>query len=215
MVIAIGNAKGGTGKSTLLLLLASYLSKKTQKVFLISMEEKGTLSLLFERSKILEHELPWEYFTCDLSRATLLISRLAQEKGAIILLEFPSQLYDENMVHLFAASDLLICPFCYDSPTLNASIYFACLARRIKKDIPLLFLPNRVISNPGYEFREETDQVLRQIAPVSPCIFEHIGFQRISSMSLDRALLKRCAALLDLIYSQYLPLNADTSIHKP
>ena len=215
MVIAIGNAKGGTGKSTLLLLLACYLSEKKEKVFLISMEEKGTLSLLFERSKILEHELPMEYFTCDLSHARLLISRLAEEKGAIILLELPSLLYDENMVHLFAAPDLLICPFSYDTPTLNASIYFVCFARRIKKGIPLLFLPNRVISNASYEFREETDQVLRQIAPVSPCIFEHIGFQRISSMSVDARLLKRCAPLLDLIYSQYLPLRVNTSIHKP
>jgi len=205
MVIAMGNTKAGTGKSALLLLLAHHLCLKTEKVFLIELKENGSLGQFYERSKILEHRLPFEYFSCAPDQLPLLLSKLSEEEGACILLEFPPEGYDEHIVPLFLATDLLIVPFCYDAPTLHSTIYFACLALRIKKDISLLFLPNRLMTGAVYPFREETDRVLRQIAPVSAGIAEHIGFQRVSSMGLDKGLMRKCSAVLDLIYGNYLP----------
>jgi chromosome partitioning protein len=211
MFIGIGNSKGGTGKSTVLLLLASYLaSKEKKKVFVIEIEEQGALRLFFERSQLLEHQLSFEYFNCSLSRMPLLLSRLSAEKQAYILIEFPSVTIDERLADLIGRMDMLICPFCYDSPTLKATVYFASLARRIKSPLALLFIPNRIITNGFYRLKEEADQVLRQIGPVSPCIAAHIGFQHISSMQLDPALTGRCGAVLELICSQYLPAKKDT-----
>jgi len=205
MVIAFGNTKAGTGKSSLLLLLASYLSSLHRRVYLIEVGDNGALNQFHQRSKILEHSLPFEYFACGLSGANLLISRLSAEAETFILVEFPSEGYNEDIVPLFLAADLLVIPFCYDVPTLHSSVYFACLSRRIKKGISLLFLPNRVSSRAAHDLREETDRVLRQIAPVCAGITEHIGFQRISSMSLGAAFLKRSLPVLDLIYHHYLP----------
>jgi len=204
MVIAMGNTKAGTGKSALLLLLAHYLCLKKEKVFLIALKKNGSLDQFYERSKILEHQLPFEYFTCAPVQLPLLVSKLNEEGEAYILVEFPPEGYDEHTVPLFLAIDLLMIPFCYDGPTLHSSIYFACLALRIKKEICLLFLPNRVMTGGNYPFRAETDRVLRQIGPVSPGVAEHIGFQRVSSMGLDKGLIKRCSAVLDVIYSNYL-----------
>lgn len=207
MVIAFANAKGGTGKSTLLLLLANFLCTKDKKVIIIETQQNGSLGLLSDRSRILEHRLPFEYFSSDLARSALLISRLGEEKDNLILIELPSQGYDEKIMPLLLSSALIICPFCYDGPTLMSTIYFACFARRIKEKIPLLFLPNRIPAKAAYEFKEETDQVLRQIAPVSPGISEHVGFQRVSSMKMDKPLLKKCSAALELIYTNYLQLQ--------
>ncbi len=205
MVIAFGNIKPGTGKSTLLLLLANYLaSKEKRKIYLVDMQTEGALGLLFERSLILEHELPFEYFHCDLDHFALLFARLASDLDAYILIELSSSMHDEQILNVFSELQILICPFCYDSPTLNSSIYFASLARRIKPHLKILFLPNRIISSAAYEFKPEIDALLRQIAPLCPGIGEHIGFQRISSLQLQPALIDRYCATLDLIYSLYL-----------
>jgi len=205
MVIAFGNIKGGTGKSTLLLLLASYLARaEKKKVFIIEMQETGALGLLFNKSKLLEHELPFEYFSCDLSRFGLLSSRLKLETDCDILIELSTSIHDERILSVFGCFDILICPFCYDSPTVNSTIYFANLARRIRPGLAILFLPNRIIPTAFYEFRAEIDQVLRQMAPVSTAISEHIGFQRISSMNLPQELILRCEATLELIFYQYI-----------
>jgi len=205
MVIAFGNIKPGTGKSTLLLLLANYLaSKGKKKIYLVDMQTEGALGLLFERSRMLEHQLPFEYFHCDLERFTLLFARLASEKDAYILIELPSSMHDERILSVFSELQILICPFCYDSPTLNSTIYFASLARRIKPQLTILFLPNRIISSAAYEFKQEIDELLRQISPLCPGVGEHIGFQRISSLQLQPALIGRYCATLDLIYSLYL-----------
>ena len=204
MVIAFGNVKPGTGKSTLLLLLANYLaSKGKKKIYLVDMQTEGALGLLFERSRILEHQLPFEYFHCDLDHFALLFARLASV-DAYILIELSSSMHDERILSVFSELQILICPFCYDSPTLNSSIYFASLARRIKQHLEILFLPNRIVSSAAYEFKPEIDGLLRQIAPLCPGIGEHIGFQRISSLQLPPALIDRSCATLDLIYSLYL-----------
>lgn len=209
MVIAFGNIKPGTGKSTLLLLLASYLAgKEKKKIYLIDMQAGGTLGLLFERSAILEHQLPFEYYHCDLSHFELLYARLGAKDDAYILIELPSSMHDERIMGVFSKLDLLFCPFCYDRPTLNSTIYFASLAKRIKTGISLVFLPNRIVSSAGYEFKQEIDALLRQISPLSTGIGEHIGFQRISSLQLDSQLIERYCATLDLIYSLYLTKQA-------
>ena len=209
MVIAFGNIKPGTGKSTLLLLLASYLAgKEKKKIYLIDMQAGGTLGLLFERSAILEHQLPFEYYHCDLSHFELLYARLGAKDDAYILIELPSSMHDERIMGVFSKLDLLFCPFCYDRPTLNSSIYFASLTKRIKTGISLVFLPNRIVSSAAYEFKQEIDALLRQISPLSTGIGEHIGFQRISSLQLDSQLIERYCATLDLIYSLYLTKQA-------
>lgn len=209
MVIAFGNIKPGTGKSTLLLLLASYLaSKEKKKIYLIDMQADGTLGLLFERSIILEHQLPFEYYHCDLAHFELLNARLAAEDDAYVFIELPSSMHDERILGVFSKLDLLFCPFCYDRPTLNSTIYFASLAKRIKTDLSLVFLPNRIVSSAGYEFKQEIDSLLRQISPLSTGIGEHIGFQRISSLQLEPRLIERYCATLDLIYSLYLTKQA-------
>jgi len=205
MVIAFGNAKPGTGKSTLLLLLATYLSgKEKRKIYLLDMQAGGMLGLLFERSVILEHQLPFEYFYCDLVHFELLYARLGAASDAYILVELPSTMHDERIQSVFSKLDILFCPFCYDRATLNSTIYFASLARRIKTGLSLVFLPNRILGSAAYEFKREIDALLRQIASLSTGIGEHIGFQRISSLQLEPRLLGRYSATLDLIYSLYL-----------
>ncbi|WP_316824749.1 hypothetical protein [Pedobacter miscanthi] len=205
MVIGIGNTKAGTGKSTLALLLASYLAEKQKmSVYLSGREDRWTLGWFGERSALLEHAPPFEYLPCEIRLMGALREKLGAGNDSYILIDLPSDLQHTELIAVIAGLELLICPFCYDGPTLNASIYFASLALRIRPSLRLLFVPNRIIQGAGYPLKEQADKVLRQIGSLSTAIPSLIGFQRISSMLLPAGLLESCGATLDLIHSQYL-----------
>jgi len=205
MVIGIGNAKAGTGKSALALLLASYLAKKQKmSVYLSGREDRWTLGWLGERSSLLEHTLPFQYLPCEIGLLGALREKLGAGNNSCMLIELPSDLQHTELIEAISGLELLICPFCYDGPTLNASIYFASLALRIRPSLPLLFVPNRIIQGASYPLKEQADKVLRQIGSLSTPIPSLIGFQRISSLLLPAGLVESCSATLDLIHSQYL-----------
>ncbi|SER30829.1 hypothetical protein [Pedobacter rhizosphaerae] len=204
MIIGIGNCKGGSGSSVLSLLLAHYLAQQTQDSISLVSIAAGSLSLLHSRSTLLEHELPFEFLTCSFSHFKLLVDKLAENKSAWIILDFPPVGNDEKIIELILKADFICCPFSYDMDSVHNSLTFGSLCRRIQPEVKLLFVPNRVVANASYPLRDETERTIRQIAAVGPALSMHIGLQRLSSLQLPTGLLEKFSTSLQVIFENYL-----------
>jgi chromosome partitioning protein len=205
MNILIGNQKGGTGKSTLTLLLANYLAGiRHSKVTIIDLDAQHAISHKAERAKILENEPAYEVIPSDSGHAGLLLQGLSRQPGQLLLLDLPASMDDDGFIPVLQNADLLLCPFNYDEFTVQGTLLFAMVVGRINPETPLVFVPNRIRNNTQYETRQEVDQLLRRFGPVSAGITDRIEFQRLSTVNTPANLYPVIQSLLDWIYETYI-----------
>ena len=205
MVILIGNQKGGAGKSTLTLLFANYLTQVRQrKVTVIDMDYQQSLASKAEKAKILENEPLYEVVPADLKLFPSLHSALNRRSGETILIDLPGKMDDDGLLAVFAAADLVLCPFAYDEFSVDSTLLFSMVLRKINKKAPFIFIPNRIKNSVKYETKAEVEKVMQQFGIIAPGLADRVDFQRISTFQTPLILLPVVLPLLDLIYSQYL-----------
>lgn len=211
MLILLGNQKGGAGKSTLTLLLANYLTQiKKRKVTVLDMDYQQSLATKAQKAKILENEPLYEVVPADLKHFPSLHNALSNRSGEIILIDLPGKMDDDGLLPLFAACDLVLCPFAYDEFSVDSTLLFAMVLRKINDKAPFIFIPNRVKNTVKYETKTEIENVLRRFGVVAPSLADRVDFQRISTFQTPLILYPVVLPLLDLIYSQYLDWEEPT-----
>mgnify|MGYP003574981134 CR=1 FL=1 len=205
MVILIGNQKGGAGKSTLTLLFANYLTQvKKRKVTVLDMDYQQSISSKAEKAKILENEPLYEVVPADLKIFPSLNAALAGRQGEIILIDLPGKMDDDGLLPVFAAADVVVCPFAYDEFSVDSTVLFAMVLRKINERAPFIFIPNRIKNTVRYETRHEIEHVLQRFGVISGGIADRVDFQRISTFHTPLILMPVVLPVLDKIYKQYL-----------
>lgn len=205
MVILIGNQKGGAGKSTITLLFANYLTQvKKLKVTVLDMDYQQSISSKAEKAKILENEPLYEVVPADLKIFPSLHSSLTNRAGEIIIIDLPGKMDDDGLLPVFAAADVIICPFAYDEFSVDSTILFAMVLRKINKRAPFVFIPNRIKNTVKYETRSEVEKVLQRFGIIAPGLADRVDFQRISTFQTPLILMPVVLPILDQIYNQYL-----------
>ena len=205
MVIIIGNQKGGAGKSTLALLLANYLSQvRERKVTVLDMDYQQSLASKAEKARVLENDAPYEVVSAALETFPSLHRALGSAKGEMVLVDLPGKMDDNGLVPIFKAADAVLCPFSYDEFSVDSTVLFAMVLRKINPRAPLIFVPNRVKTTVRYETREEVERALANFGVVTPPLADRVDFQRIATGATPAILYPVALPVLDLVYDQYL-----------
>lgn len=205
MVILIGNQKGGAGKSTLALLLANYLTQvRGRKVTVLDMDYQQSLASKAEKAKVLENEAPYEIVPAGLEAFPSLHRALGSAKGEMVVIDLPGKMDDNGLVPIFQSADAVLCPFSYDEFSVDSTVLFAMVMRRINPRAPLVFVPNRVKTTVRYETREEVERALANFGVVTPPFADRVDFQRIATGATPAILYPVALPVLDLVYDQYL-----------
>lgn len=205
MIILIGNQKGGAGKSTLTLLLANYLTTvREHRVTILDMDYQQSLATKAEKAKILENKPLYDIMPMDLKQFPEMIQIIKKNPNEIAILDMPGKMDDDGLIPAIAAADFMLCPFAYDEFTVDSTVLFAMVVRRINNRAPLVFIPNRIKQTVKYETQAEVEKVIRGFGPITPSLPDRIDFQRITTFQTPLILYPVVLPALHLLYEQYL-----------
>ena len=118
-IVIFTNMKGGTGKTTLLELFASYAAE--QGIPLLVMDADPQLSLYKDRRDDLqdspEAQIPWNVRPMRLDDNVQAVITQAKAVPGIVLIDCPGNIDNPNLQYLFRAADVAVMPFKYDRRT--------------------------------------------------------------------------------------------------
>jgi len=208
MVIIIGNQKGGAGKSTLTVLLANYLTEiRGCNVTVLDMDYQQSIFQKFEKAKILENAEPYQVLDYSLQDFPKLAGTIKNNPKDIVLIDLPGRLDDDGLIKVFQAADVAICPFSYDEFSFESTVPFALVLKKIKPDVQVLFVPNRIKANVRYEIRDEVNEQLNQIGIVTSPIGDRIDFQRINTYQTPLAVQAVIMPVFEQIFCNHIQPN--------
>ncbi|WP_256009446.1 ParA family protein [Desertivirga xinjiangensis] len=205
MIILIGNQKGGAGKSTLTLLLANYLSQiRNRKVTVVDMDYQQSIAGKAEKEKESFQQPSYDVVPADLSHFPEMYRLMQSKPSELVLLDLPGKMDDDELIPIFHAAELIICPFSYDEFSVDSTVLFSMVIKKINSKPALVFIPNRLKPLVKYETKVEVDKLLQTFGAVTPAIPDRIDFQRITINHIPLGLAPVIMPILDLIYDQYL-----------
>lgn len=205
MIVLIGNQKGGAGKSTLSLLLANYLSLiRRREVTIMDMDYQQSLYAKAEKSKILDNMQLYEVVATGLPHFPSIRDLLVRDPARVVLIDLPGKLDDDGLMEVFKSADLVVCPFSYDEFTVESTLIFAMVLKKINGTAPIVFIPNKIKSNVKYETMDEIHRVLGKFGAVTDPVKDRIDFQRIDVFSIPLSIAGVIIPIFDAIYEQYL-----------
>jgi chromosome partitioning protein len=205
MTIIIGNQKGGAGKSTMTLVLSNYLTTaKKCPVTVIDLDYQQSIFQKYEKAKILENKEPYEVLSATLETFPILSKVLMKNSKDVVLIDLPGKLDDENLLAVFNAADLFICPFAYDEFTFESTILFTLLLRKVKPKIKMVFIPNRIKANAKFETMQQVNEQLSKFGIVTDILPDRVDFQRINTFQTPISLYPVIIPVFEKIYADHL-----------
>lgn len=205
MIIIIGNQKGGSGKSTLTLLLANYLTiAKKCKVTVIDMDYQQSIIQKYQKAKVLENVEPYEVIAMELEQYPDMAEVLMVNKKDIALIDLPGKLDDDGLLPVFRSADLVLCPFAYDEFSFESTILFSVVLRKISPQVPLVYVPNRIKANVKYETMADVDKQLTKFGVITQALPDRIDFQRTSTYETPLSVYPVIIPVFDKIFREYI-----------
>jgi len=168
------------------------------------MDYQQSISSKAEKAKILENEPLYDVVPAELKIFPSLHSSLTNRAGEIIIIDLPGKMDDDGLLPIFAAADVVICPFAYDEFSVDSTILFAMVLRKINGRAPFIFIPNRIKNTVKYETRSEIEKVIQRFGVIAPALADRVDFQRISTFQTPLILMPVVLPVLDHIYNQYI-----------
>ena len=202
MLILFANQKGGSGKSTLALLFANYLAMvKNKKVEVIDMDFQQSIYNKSQAAANLANPPLYEVVASELSGFKKLY-RPTNGEDKITICDLPGKIDDDNLVPIFQQSDLVLCPFSYDEFSVSSTIEFAFVLKAIRKNVRILFLPNRVKSTVKYITQKSVEEALNNFGRVTQPITDRIDFQRINTYETPASIIQVVYPLFEYIFNE-------------
>ncbi len=197
MIIVFGNQKGGVGKTTLCTLFANYIASMGKKTLVIDCDNQQTIS---EKRKADERKYPDARFPYNVQAFNIandenvfnLMQKLKGMKG-VILIDAPGNLAQQGLIHIFSQADYVVCPFQYETTSVNSTATFILFLERLKQNIPsmktkIFFVVNR--HDKRYGKKQElvlwsnTDKRLSVYGMVTPRIEVKADMQRYNTIEV-------------------------------
>lgn len=204
MLILFANQKGGSGKSTLALLFANYLAMvKNKKVEVIDMDFQQSIYNKSQAAANLANPPLYEVVASELSGFKQLY-RPTNGEDKITICDLPGKIDDDNLVPIFQQSDLVLCPFSYDEFSVSSTIEFAFVLKAIRKNVRILFLPNRVKATVKYITQKSVKEALNNFGQVTQPITDRIDFQRINTYETPASIIQIVYPLFEYIFNETL-----------
>lgn len=201
----IGNQKGGAGKSTLTLLLANYLvTVRKRSVTVLDLDYQQSLSSKAEKAKILENEPLYEVLPAGLEHFPSLLELLRKDPRQLVLVDLPGKMDDDGLIPVFEAAALVLCPFAYDEFSVDSTLLFSLVVRKINFTVPIVYIPNRVKGSVKYDTKSEVESALGQFGQVTLPLYDRIDFQRATTFHIPLTIAPVIIPVFDSIYRQHI-----------
>lgn len=193
------------------LLMAIYLTLiRERKVVILDMDYQQSLSSKAEKSAILDNTPLFEIVPAELSMFSSL-ETILKKKDEIVLIDLPGKMDDDGLLQVFKKADLVICPFGFDELSVDSTVLFAMVVKKINeindkgsRKQQLIFIPNRIKSQVKYETKVEVEKILSRFGDMTPYISERIDFQRLTVFEIPIKVAPVVIPVFDHIYEKYL-----------
>ena len=190
-IILFTNIKGGVGKTTLCGLFATYLAQ--QGIPVAVMDADIQQSLYRHRQRDLSdnptEKLPWQIQSINTSDDEMVESLMEKLKSipGWILIDCPGNVSDHALKYIYQAADVAIVPFGYDTDTVDATMLFCDLFKRVCP-AKMVFVPNNiVVSDERREQvkkdRDEAVKLLGNIGYVTPRIKHGVAVKSYNTLN--------------------------------
>ena len=213
-IITFANQKGGVGKTTLCTMFANYLVAKGKRTIVIDCDGQQTI---FEKRKA-DHKKykdlkePYKvqaFSIADPENVRNLMQNLRQMKGTV-LIDAPGNLAQQGLIPLFVQSDFVVCPYQYETTSINSTVTFLGFILQLKKRVQsmateILFVVNRHDKRYGTEREKklwaETDAQWSNYGKVMPKIEQRVEMQRYNTVELTVSQEEIVTPCFDSIYN--------------
>lgn len=183
-IIVISNGKGGTGKSTLCMQFANYLTSIGKAVAVLDADEGQTIVDLRE-VEVKQHPdtpLPWKVWNAA-ENAQAFVDRAKQMgEDTYVLVDCPGSL-NSNLLPFFRAADTIVIPFRYDDVVIMRTMKFVKILKMAQIEAKQLFLPNCIdvrVKNPNEEAIK--DMFRKSGGIMLPRVKQGVAVQRCSTL---------------------------------
>ena len=182
-IIVISNGKGGTGKSTLCMQFANYLTSIGKAVAVLDADEGQTIVDLRE-AEVKQHPgttLPWKVWNAA-DNAQAFVDRAKDMDDTYILVDCPGSL-NKNLLPFFKAADAIVIPFRYDDVVILRTMKFVKILKMASIEAKQLFLPNCIdirVKNPNEEAIK--DMFRKSGGIILPRVKQGVSIQRVSTL---------------------------------
>ena len=116
-----------------------------------------------------------------------------KEMNGVILIDAPGNLAQQGLIHIFSQADYVVCPFQYETTSVNSTATFILFLERLKKNFPdmkakTFFVVNR--HDKRYGKKQElvlwanTDKRLSVYGMVAPRIEVKADMQRYNTIEV-------------------------------
>ena len=217
-IITFANQKGGVGKTTLCTLFANYLVARGKRTIVIDCDGQQTI---FEKRKA-DHKKysdlkePYKvqaFNIADPENVKNLMLNLRQLNGTV-LIDAPGNLAQQGLIPLFVHSDYIVCPYQYETTSINSTVTFLGFILQLKKRVQsmatkIFFVVNRHDKRYGTEREKqlwaETDEGWSKFGIVTPKIEQRVEMQRYNTVSLMNTQETIVKPAFDCIYNEIYP----------
>ena len=182
-IIVIANGKGGTGKSTITVQFANYLTSIGKAVAVLDADEGQTVMDMraLELKNNPGTEAPWPVWKAT-QNAQAFMDRAKDMGDCYVLVDCPGTL-NENLLPYFRSANAIVVPFRYDDVVIMRTMDFMKILELANIEGKRLFLPNLInvrVKNPNEEVIK--DMFRKRGGAVLPQINDLVAVQRISTI---------------------------------
>ena len=205
MNIVIGNQKGGVGKSTLCILFANYLALEQHvECLILDMDFQHSITAVWEKDRANFDNPPlYEVVELELSNFVGIREKLSEANGHFII-DLPGKMDDNQLIPIYRAADLVLCPFTYDKICFESTMVFTQIIKHLNKKVPVLFVPNRVKSGVRYELKSNVHKALSKFGRVIGEFSDRVAFQRIDTLSIPEDISDLVKGVFGGIYNSFI-----------
>ncbi|WP_443944262.1 hypothetical protein ACJVDH_15235 [Pedobacter sp. AW1-32] len=195
MIVFIYSLKGGSGKSTLSLLLSYSMSLKKNKVTLLSVEPATELSLLEQRSLVLDDHPEFSFLSCSIDQLSAVFSRF-ESSSEILIIDFPCALSAKVAEEIQRKSACILIPFDGHVFSVTKAMESALRSIRINPGSRVAFIPVEK-SKVGFLYSYDLNSALSSLAYVSQPIPFSAKLTSLRSLNVGDLLTQKCLLALE------------------
>lgn len=225
-IITFANQKGGVGKTTLCTLFANYLSAKGERVHVLDCD--GQMTIFNKRGEDMDKyagsKIPYEVQPVDITipMSVKSIMESMRKREGTVLLDVPGNLAQQGLVPIFAMSDYIVCPFQFESTSINSTATFIAFILRLQKliasmHVKMIFVVNKWMVRYGNQAEKElwnnTEKHLGRFGLVAPRVRQLADLQRYNTIELMAPQVPHLAPTFDCIYQHI--YDKTTKDHDP
>lgn len=203
-IIVFASQKGGTGKSTLCVMMAHWLAEQGKKVVVYDADSQQTIyDLRQDELTANPNATPkWEVRRINAIDFDATIKQLdeASAFNGYVLIDAPGTMAYPGLAPILQSADAVAVPFSYDYNVLKSTLKFiqVLLSDKIGKEKErLFFIPNKIKKRIPAALKEQNEESAKELGKFGRVTFrvkEGVAIQRYSTLTCSTYQMKATQA---------------------